>query len=101
MLCPFKRKKKASEAGLACVLQALGDPVRLSIVRHLARQGEVPCGGFGIDMPKSTLSHHFRVLREAGIIGSRSEGTSIQNFLRLDEMERRFPGLLSSVLHNL
>jgi DNA-binding transcriptional ArsR family regulator len=101
MRCPFEKKKKASEADLACVLQALGDPVRLSIVRQLARQGEIPCGGFGIDMPKSTLSHHFRVLRDAGILGSRSEGTTIRNFLRRDEMEHRFPGILSGVLRNL
>jgi len=95
------KKKTASGPELARVLQALGDPVRLDIVRQLARRGEIPCGGFGVDMPKSSLSHHFRVLREAGILGSRSRGTSIFNFLLIEELERRFPGLLPGVLSNL
>lgn len=95
------RKKRPSEADLARVLYALGDPVRLEIVRQLARHGEVPCSGFGMDMPKSSLSHHFRVLREAGILGSRPEGTSLLNFLQLKELEQRFPGLLPGILGNL
>jgi DNA-binding transcriptional ArsR family regulator len=95
------KKKRPSDSDLARVLYALGDPIRLEIVRQVARQGEVPCGGFGMDMPKSSLSHHFRVLREAGIFGSRTEGTSIHNFLLSEELEKRFPGLLSGVLGNL
>jgi DNA-binding transcriptional ArsR family regulator len=95
------KKKRPSDSDLARVLYALGDPIRLEIVRQVARQGEVPCGGFGMDMPKSSLSHHFRVLREAGILGSRTEGTSIHNFLLSEELEKRFPGLLSGVLDNL
>ena len=80
------------------VLAALGDPVRLNIVRQLADRGEVPCGGFGLELAKSTLSHHFKVLREAGLVGARSEGTSLMNYLERDAVERRFPGLLTSVL---
>jgi DNA-binding transcriptional ArsR family regulator len=95
------RKKKASARDLARVLHALGDPVRLDIVRQLAHQGEIPCGGFGVEMPKSSLSHHFRVLREAGILGMRSEGTSILNYLLSEELERRFPGMLRGILSNL
>ena len=95
------KKKRPSDSDLARVLYALGDPIRLEIVRQVARQGEVPCGGFGMDMPKSSLSHHFRVLREVGILGSRTEGTSIHNFLQSEELEKRFPGLLSGVLGNL
>lgn len=83
------------------MLRALGDPVRLEIVRQLARESEIPCGGFGVEMPKSSLSHHFSVLRAAGILGTRAEGTSTINFLQKEELERRFPGLLSSVLRNL
>jgi DNA-binding transcriptional ArsR family regulator len=94
-------KEKAAERDLARILHALGDPVRLDIVRQLARQGEIPCCGFGVEMPKSSLSHHFRVLREAGILGSRSEGTSLLNFLLREELEQRFPGLLAGVLRNL
>ena len=96
-----EKNRKPSEPELAQVLGALGDPVRLDIVRKLARDGEIPCGGFGVKMPKSSLSHHFRVLREAGVIGSRPEGTSTYNFLLSQELEKRFPGLLPSVLDNL
>jgi DNA-binding transcriptional ArsR family regulator len=95
------RNRKPLEPELAQVLCALGDPVRLDIVRKLARDGEIPCGGFGVKMPKSSLSHHFRVLREAGVIGSRPEGTSTYNFLLLKELEKRFPGLLPGILDNL
>jgi DNA-binding transcriptional ArsR family regulator len=97
-------RKKAVHAvkdDLATLLYALGDPIRLEIVRQLALRGEVPCGGFGLDMPKSSLSHHFRVLREAGVLGSRAQGTSLLNFLLFDELEGRFPRLLPGVLDNL
>jgi DNA-binding transcriptional ArsR family regulator len=94
-------KNEAPEPGLARVLQALGDPIRLELVRQLARRGEVPCGGFDLDMPKSSLSHHLRVLREAGILGTRAEGTCVMNFLCRDRLERRFPGLLEGILRNL
>jgi DNA-binding transcriptional ArsR family regulator len=80
------------------VLAALGDPVRLDIVRQLAVRGEVPCGGFHLDLAKSTLSHHFKVLREAGVVGARSEGTSLLNYLDRDGIDRQFPGLLDGVL---
>lgn len=100
-MTPSTGKKKASARDLARVLHALSDPVRLDIVRQLADQGEIPCGGFGVEMPKSSLSHHFRVLREAGILGMRSEGTSILNYLLAEELERRFPGMLRGILSNL
>ena len=95
------KNRKPSEPELAKVLCALGEPVRQDIVRKQAPDGEIPCGGFGVKMPKSSLSHHFRVLREAGVIGSRPEGTSTYNFLLSQELEKRFPGLLPSVLDNL
>jgi DNA-binding transcriptional ArsR family regulator len=98
-----KPAKKKVESGLQLsrVLNALGDPVRLEIVRQIHRDGETPCGGFGMDMPKSSLSHHFRVLREAGVLGVKPEGTSILNFLLADELEKNFPGLLAGILRNL
>jgi DNA-binding transcriptional ArsR family regulator len=89
---------KQSSPALHEVLAALGDPVRLDIVRQLSDRGEVPCGGFGLDLAKSTLSHHFKVLREAGLVGARSEGTSLMNYLEKDAIDRKFPGLLTGVL---
>jgi DNA-binding transcriptional ArsR family regulator len=86
------------KATLVEVLQALADPVRLEIVRQLDAEGEKACGLFGIDMPKSSLSHHFRVLRESGVIASEGQGTLLMNRLQRKELDARFPGLLESVL---
>ena len=83
------------------VLAALSDPVRLEIVRQLAaHEEERTCGSFGLPIAKSTATHHFRVLREAGVIASREEGTRKFNRLRRDDLEARFPGLLDAILAN-
>ena len=81
------------------VLQALGDPVRLSIVRTLQSTpgDERPCGTFGLPVAKSTASHHFRVLRDAGVITQRAVGRERLTQLRRDDLDARFPGLLDSV----
>ena len=79
------------------VLQALGDPMRLTIVRELYQQPERACGSFGLPIAKSTASHHFRVLREAGVIAQRVAGRERLTQLRTDDLEARFPGLLASV----
>lgn len=81
------------------VLHALSDPVRLAIVRSIAAQGAQPCGTFSLPVAKSTASHHFRVLREAGVISVQPEGTQYINSLRRDDLDARFPGLLDAVLH--
>ena len=85
---------------LTGVLHALADPVRLEIVRELAAGGgcERRCNAFSLPVTKSTRTHHFRVLRESGVIEQRAEGTAVVNRLRRDELEVRFPGLLDSVL---
>jgi len=84
---------------LAAVLHALSDPQRLRIVRALAEDPEPrPCGTFGLDVSKSTATHHFRVLREAGILQQRTDGTAKFNSLRREDLEQRFPGLLDAVL---
>jgi DNA-binding transcriptional ArsR family regulator len=84
---------------LTTVLQALGDPVRLQIVRALAdADAERTCGQFDLPVSKATRSHHFRVLREAGVTRTRAEGTHRHISLRADDLERRFPGLLEAVL---
>jgi len=86
------------EISLPKVLHALSDPVRLEIVMKIARAGEVACGAFDIPMPKSTLSHHFRVLRESGVVASRREGNELMNYLRSEELEARFPGVLEAII---
>ena len=83
---------------LTQVLHALSDPIRLCIVRQLAHSGALPCGTFCESAAKSTMSHHFKVLRLAGLIRQRNEGTSCFNTLRAADLETRFPGLLEAVL---
>jgi DNA-binding transcriptional ArsR family regulator len=88
-----------SEVEIAAVLHALSDPQRLRIVRELAASEKpMACGTIALDVSKSTRSHHFRVLREAGLIEQRREGTSRLSSLRRAEVDARFPGLLDAVL---
>jgi DNA-binding transcriptional ArsR family regulator len=87
---------------LSAILHALSDPHRLQIVRTLAQDSEPrPCGTFGLDVSKSTVTHHFRVLREAGVVEQHKEGTTKLTSLRREELERRFPGLLDAVLESV
>jgi len=86
------------ELQLAKVMDALADPVRLAIARALAAEGEIACGTLDLGVAAATRSHHFRVLREAGVICQRPEGTTRINSLRRDDLEARFPGLLDKVL---
>ena len=86
------------ELSLPCVLHALSDPVRLIVVNSLASSGEQPCGTFPVPVAKSTLSHHLRVLREAGITRVREEGTLHYLSLRRADLDSRFPGVLDAVL---
>jgi DNA-binding transcriptional ArsR family regulator len=87
-----------SELELSEVLHALSDPARLAIVRRLGADGEHSCGDFSLDISKATLSHHFRVLREAGVVHTRLDGRKRYLTLRRTDLERRFPGLLNAVL---
>lgn len=80
------------------VLYALSDPVRMGIVRHLAGVTEASCGELDGGRPKSSMSHHFRVLRDAGLVQTRNVGTTHMNSLRSAELEIRFPGLLCVIL---
>jgi DNA-binding transcriptional ArsR family regulator len=83
---------------LAAVLHALGDPVRLELVRALAADGELTCAPAGMDVPKSTLSNHWRILREAGLTVTVRDGRHRRMSLRRDDLEERFPGLLMVIL---
>lgn len=82
------------------VLHALADPVRLSLVRQLrGATAPIACGDFDVDVAKSTLSHHFRVLRESGVTAAwHADGRTVLNRLREEELEESFPGLLAAVI---
>ena len=87
------------ELQLDTVLSALSDPVRRQIVGQLADgPGGQACSAFQLPVSKSTSTHHFRVLREAGVIEQHYRGTAILNSLRATDLEARFPGLLQAVL---
>ncbi|PWC14413.1 transcriptional regulator [Brenneria roseae subsp. americana] len=94
---PFKHPT-ADEFILERVLYALSDPMRMEIVRRLASLGEATCGELDGGRPKSSVSHHFRVLRDSGLIHTTNIGTTHMNRLRHGEMEARFPGLLAAIL---
>lgn len=85
---------------LAAVLHALSEPVRLMIVSALDEGHDIAptCVSFALPVTKSTCTHHFKVLREAGVIHQRPDGTSRRNTLRRDDLDARFPGLLDAVL---
>ena len=89
------------ELSLPTVLYALGDPWRLRIVEQLTAADEaISCGDLeGIkEVPKSTGSHHFKVLRESGLIRMVPQGRRILVSLRREDLEERFPGLLKAIL---
>jgi DNA-binding transcriptional ArsR family regulator len=83
---------------LPSILHALSDPARLEIVRRLAAGSEWSCGRFELGLSKATLSHHFRVLREAGVLRTRPDGRKRLLSLRDSDLNARFPGLLQAVL---
>lgn len=85
---------------LESILYALADPVRLEIVRRLAT-GDCPLNcstAAPAHLPKSTQSHHFQILREAGLVHSERRGTEVVNTLRCAEIEERFPGVVRTIL---
>jgi DNA-binding transcriptional ArsR family regulator len=89
-----------SDVTLEGVLYALSDPVRLDIVRRLTAEGcPLNCQAAApADLPKSSLSFHFQVLREAGLIRSERRGVTVINTPRCEELNKRFPGLMKAIL---
>ena len=92
----------AADFELPRVLAALADPHRLATVRFVASNSDSWCSqvmqGARLEMSKSTFSHHLRILREAGIVTRRVEGTKAYMCLRKDDLDTRFPGLMDSIL---
>jgi DNA-binding transcriptional ArsR family regulator len=84
---------------LPAVMQALSDPCRIEILRSLMESGELACGDIPLTVSKATVSHHFSVLREAGLVLTRTEGTRCMTSVRRAELDKRFPGLLDLLLN--
>jgi DNA-binding transcriptional ArsR family regulator len=89
---------KKEDIHLTAVLAALSDPIRIRLVLDIAKSGERPCGTFEQPVAKSTMSHHVRTLREAGVLNVRVQGTQHLLSLRSEDLEERFPGVLTSIL---
>jgi DNA-binding transcriptional ArsR family regulator len=88
-----------NEIELPAVMHAFSDPQRLEIVRTLAESPQgCPCGSIEVGVSKSTMTHHYRVLRESGVIRQERRGTSKLTELRREDLDARFPGLLDAVL---
>ncbi len=88
---------RRDEIRLTAVLHALSDPVRLEIARKLLANADLSCSTLCADMPKSTRSYHFRVLRESGVTRTFVEGSYHRVIIRSDDLDARFPGLLEAL----
>jgi len=92
----------AADFQLPRILAALADPQRLAAVRYVAHNGESWCAQVmeeaGLAMTKSTFSHHLRILREAGVLTKRIQGTRGYTQLRKNDLDERFPGLMDSII---
>jgi DNA-binding transcriptional ArsR family regulator len=86
------------------VLHALSDPTRLAIIRKLDRDRDAEGEGLSCScaapegLPRATMSNHFTILRNAGLVEARKQGTMVIHRLRRGEVDERFPGLLDAVL---
>jgi DNA-binding transcriptional ArsR family regulator len=96
---PFQHPS-GSDITLDAVLHALSDPVRRNILFKLLGCDGLSCSKACEELPPSTISFHYRVLREAGLIRSEKKGVEVINSARKDEIEARFPGLLASVFQH-
>ena len=92
------KRPDPGEMTLIAVMGALSDPIRVGLVRVLADGRERGWGELRAPVAKSTLSHHLRVLRDAGITRTRQDGTRCFVAIRRSELDARFPGLLDAVI---
>ncbi len=98
MPVPNIDEPEPADIELGAVLHALSDATRLAVVLQIEADGERCCGALAVDVAKSTLSQHLRVLREAGITRTRACGNQRWVSLRRDDLDALFPGLLDVVL---
>lgn len=100
-LPPALPQPDLADVRLEHVMSVLGEPIRLTILHKLLSSSDEwdhPCAWFGFDRPKSTLSHHYKVLREAGLITQRQYGLERRSRVRVEEIDERFPGLIQLLL---
>lgn len=88
----------AADISLDGILHALSDGARRAIVAKLIAHGGLTCGQSCDDLPPSTISHHYRILRDCGLIRSERSGVSVFNTVRTEDIDRRFPGLVAAIL---
>ena len=90
------------EVPIEAILHALSDPVRVAIYADIVKGCKENCSTFltvgDREIPKSTLSHHFKILREAGLIRSERKGVEMFNTSRCEEVDRHYPGLIGAVV---
>lgn len=89
------------EISLQGILYALADPERLALFGRICRSNDIPVSCTGCapaDMPRSSLSRHMQILREAGLVASERRGSELVNLPRTSEIEARYPGLLAPIL---
>lgn len=91
---------RTEDLDLVDVLSACAEPTRLRLLSEISLQPGKSCGTFAVEIAKSTLSGHFKILRESGLIRqSQGPKNSRINEIRTDDLNQRFPGLLEAVLH--
>jgi DNA-binding transcriptional ArsR family regulator len=96
------RHPEVDSLDLATIMRALGDPVRIEMVRQVDAEGEILCTDLyeRLGLPGSTGSYHLRQLREAGVTRSSAVGTSRIVTVRREDLESRFPGLVDVILRD-
>ncbi|MFS8047648.1 ArsR/SmtB family transcription factor [Rhizobium sp. BR 314] len=98
-MLPFHPSRDQIE--LANVLAALGNPTRLRVLKKLADGGEHPCGSILEGVSKSTLTYHWRALRESGVVWQKPSGRELLLSLRREDLNARFPGLIDALLSSM
>lgn len=94
-----KKHPQIDDIEITDLMHGLSDPARIEIVRMIANAGRaMTCGELNADRPKSSMSHHFKILRDSGIILTLIEGKEHMNSLRTSELEKKFPGVMKSIL---
>ena len=101
MLFNMREKKhpKIEDIELTDIMYALSDPARVEIVRTIAKaKRALTCTELNANRPKSSMSHHFKILRDCGVLETQIDGKEHLNTLRTAEVEKRFPGILKAIL---